>query len=149
MKKFNFFFVSCLLATSMFFMAGCETDNSDPSGAVQVTMRNGNNGRTIVSPDGASGSFFIGNNNNFYSWTGRVEFATVGKVNGLGNVTRIPTSGWANQVAVVPGQGYVVAFRNWNTEEVTYLRMYVLSWVEASTGGIIGARITYQYPFVP
>jgi len=80
-----------------------------------------------------------------------MEFVTIGKVNGLGKITSIPQSGWAEHVAVMPGYGYVgredggVYVGNYN-----YVRIYVVDYIlAAGTDGIIGADVKYQAPFVP
>ena len=67
-----------------------------------------------------------------------------GKVRGLGNVASIPTSGWADRVAVVPGNGYV-AHNYWSDE---FVRIWVSDYISgATTGGVIGAEVKYQKPF--
>ena len=157
--------MSCLLATNLFFVAGCDDKNDpdnpsnsvpDPEGTIMVSMRNTNNGGTYISPDGCTDGFYIGEDDNFYgSWYGW-KFATIGKMNGLGNVTNIPMSGWADKVAVVPGYGYVGCSISYSsasiapskTFKVAYARIYVTSWItSAASGGIIGAEVKYQSPF--
>lgn len=116
---------------------------ADPAGTITLSMRNASNGQTEL------GSIFIDEDDNFngtywqdYDYGSYPMFASVGKVNGLGNVTGIPTQGWANKIAVVPGEG-VVAFA-----DGTFYRIYVKDYVlAAGTGGIIGADIKYQAPF--
>jgi len=78
-------------------------------------------------------------------------YASVGQVGGLGNVTKIPDSGWTTTLAVTPGNGYVAACwgRN-NSDEamITFARIYVDNWTTAAgSSGIIGVEIKYQYPF--
>ncbi|MCL2097408.1 MAG: DUF5036 family protein [Bacteroidales bacterium] len=138
------------LVLSLFFAAACSKDDPsdpntsvpDPEGTITVSMRNANNGDTFVSPDGFSGSFHIGADDNFSGYG--CQFVTIGPMKGLGNVTKIPSSGWASQVAVQPGYGYVA--RN----GFTYFRLYVVSYIEAAVGGgVIGADVKYQSPFAP
>jgi len=158
MKKFNFFLVCGILA-AMFLATGCDEKNSpenpenpenpnipvpDPQGTVRVSVRDWNNGATWITPDGFISSFGIRNENFIGSGNGW-SFASVGRVNGLGNVTQIPASGWANQVAIVPGHGYVA--RQSLTHARVYARMYAIDWVVSTGGGIIGAEIQYQSPF--
>ena len=121
---------------------------SDPEGTILVAMRNENNGRTYVNPDGTGGSFYIDGADNFAGsyW----QFATIGKVSGLGAVTHIPPSGFAGKVAVIEGSGYVGRFHDPYYNDTVYVRLYVNSYMlAAGTNGIIGAYVKYQSPFVP
>jgi len=89
-----------------------------------------------------------------------IIFAKVGKVAGLGSITEIPNSGYARQVAVEPGCGYVAKFHRVymaydsygkyeQFDSYCYARIYVVDWTKAvDSGGIIGAEIKYQSPFV-
>ena len=128
---------------------------SDPEGTILVAMRNLSNGSTNVTPDGCGGYFYIGKDDNFYGEIGsysRWKFTFWGQCSGLGNVTSIPASGWADQVAVVPGHGYVGMCPNRynNPPDTTYVRFYVTEYMTAASGGgIIGAYVKYQSPFVP
>lgn len=105
----------------------------DPEGTIELKMRNWDNGRTYL------GDFlFITSANNFKGG----KIAALGSVRGLGNVARIPSSGWADEVAVTPGNGYVVYGNN------KFYRIYVEEFtLAAETEGIIGAAIKYQTPF--
>jgi hypothetical protein len=72
------------------------------------------------------------------------EFTTIGQMSGLGNITTIPTSGWASKVAVIPGYGYVARCN------ATHVRIYVEEYIlAAGTNGVIGAVVKYQSPFNP
>ena len=157
MKKINLFFVQTLMVLSLIFAVGCNKNNDDngdnggktvpdPQGTVLVSMRNANNGTTGVYPDGYDPSdfFYIDGGDNFVSGNYRWVFANVGKVNGLGDVKAISTSGWAQQVAVIPGYGYVGKHYPNN-----YIRIYVVDYIESTSGGIIGAIVKYQSPFEP
>ena len=154
MKKLNLFLVCGILA-AMFLATGCDKNDPDnpsnsvpdPPGTIRISMQSG----TIAFADGlinlagGSNGFRINSSNNFarWAWCCTIEFASVGSVNGLGNVTRIPTAGWAEQVSVVPGHGYV------GRAGGSYVRIYVIRWITNTGGGIIGAEIQYQSPFVP
>lgn len=124
------------------FVAGCSKDDADvgfnpnasvddPSGTVAVSMRN----------DGGSylenSNIYIDAANNFAGGS----FVSLGKVKGLGNVTIIPKIGWANKIAVTPGEGVVAYYNN------TFYRIYVVDYLESVLGGIIGAEVRYQTPF--
>lgn len=119
----------------------------DPEGTVLLSMRNWNNGRTYLEVD--NGDMWIDVGDNFNGDSGCFSFVNLGKMKGLGNVTKIPTSGWAEKVAVTPGCGYIArshdAFKN------EYIRIYVVDYIISAetTNGIIGANIKYQYPFTP
>lgn len=76
------------------------TPVKDPVGTVMLSMRNDDSSSRL---DG----MYIDSANNFAG----AEFASIGEVNGLGNVSYIPMSGWASRVSVTPGHGYV-AYKN-------------------------------------
>lgn len=113
----------------------------DPIGNITLSMRDDNNGRTYLD-------YIYIKNENFKGeawWDGRTSqstyFASLGAVKGLGNVAHIPTTGWATQVAVVLGSGYVAYSQD------KYYRIYVKDYVISTSGGIIGAEVKYQEPF--
>ena len=106
----------------------------DPEGTVELKMRNADNGRTYLD-----GFLYITSANNFRGG----KIAALGPMKGLGNVARIPSSGWAEEVAVTPGNGYVVYYGN-----DKFYRIFVEDFtLAAETEGIIGAAIKYQAPF--
>ena len=175
MRKSVLFFVKMVLVLSLVVAVGCGKDEgddksknpennaekpvSDPEGTITIKVRNESNGCTGVYPDGCVNDYFyISTSNNFYGRS-YYTFANIGKVSGLGNVTKIPNSGYAREVAVEPGCGYVAKCEwgsyYWNGISVpaktTYVRIYVVGWTTAagSSGGIIGAEIKYQSPFAP
>jgi len=173
MKKNFFKFMTLGLILPLVF-AGCQKDDnsnnsnnptnpstpvSDPEGTITVSMRNktsynGNN-VTLVVPDGCNAYFYIDEADNFRGGStihhpSEWHLATIGQMSGLGNITRIPTSGWAYHAAVMPGYGYVARCVNLNRIDTTYVRIYVMEYLTAAnSNGIIGARIKYQSPFVP
>jgi hypothetical protein len=165
MKKQFLKLSTVLLIASVIFTVGCSNDNNgsgsvpDPAGTVIVSMRNANSGTTYVSPFESSYAygFIIDRGDNFTGdYTSYWDFATIGSVSGLGNVTKIPTSGWAAQAAVIPGYGYVGRFKRYNSQtrqyepSGEYIRIYVVEQIlAAGTTGVIGAVIKYQAPFVP
>jgi hypothetical protein len=105
--------------------------------------------------------------NNFYlnSFIYNVFICNLGTMKGLENITSIPSTGFtvANHtslsVACEVGHGYAVKFGlrqgfvdNPNFAdypEVVYVRLYVMESIVNTDGGIIGAKVKYQYPFVP
>ena len=106
------------------------TTVNDPEGTISLSMRNADNGKTYLD------NIYISNENFRGAY-----FASVGAVKGLGNVSTIPTTGWAEQMSVIAGNGYV-AYGN-----SQFYRIYVVSDIVATTGGVIGADIKYQKPF--
>lgn len=140
------FFMFCMLAcTALFYSCGTDDEVSgdgsvdpdkeipDPTGTIQIAMRNSNNGKTIL------GTTFYIDNENFAGG----YFVSLGPVRGLGNVAHIPTTGWGRQVSVIPGHGYVAYDRN----EEKFYRIYVIKDLVGVSGGIIGSEIKYQAPF--
>lgn len=106
----------------------------DPVGTVELSMMKGS----------GSNKTYLGNSNIFindsYNFTG-ASFVSLGRVNGLGNVSHIPTVGWASSVAVNPGYGYVAYSGG------TWYRIYVVGEIGGTSGGVIGYKIKYQTPF--
>ena len=103
---------------------------NDPEGTISLSMRNDDNGKTYLDNIYIKNENFVG-----------ASFTSLGAVKGLGNVTTIPTSGWANQLSVIEGNGYVAYCNN------QFYRIYVVSDIVGTTGGIIGSDIKYQKPF--
>lgn len=135
----------CMLAcTALFYSCGTDDEVSgdgsvdpdkeipDPTGTIQIAMRNSNNGKTSL--DG----IYIDNENFAGGY-----FASLGPVRGLGNVAHIPTTGWGRQVSVIPGHGYVA----YDRYEEKFYRIYVIKDLVGVSGGIIGSEIKYQAPF--
>lgn len=107
---------------------------NDPVGTVSLSMMKGPSIR-----EGATGigSIYIGNDYNFDGG----YFISLGTVKGLGNVSYIPTTGWADKVSVRNNNGYV-AYSNG-----TFYRIFVEKEIVGTTGGIIGYDVKYQAPF--
>ena len=113
---------------------GANDNVPDPAGTIQLAMRDQDNGGTSLN-------YISINNENFSGWN--TSFTSLGAVRGLGNVAYIPASGWASEVAVVPGEGYVA----YDSAKDQFYRIYVLDYIVSTTGGIIGADVKYQTPF--
>lgn len=139
------FFMFCMLAsTILFYSCGTDDDVSgdgsvdpnkeipDPTGTVQIAMRNSNNGKTVL------GNIYIDNENFAGGY-----YSSLGPVRGLGNVAHIPTTGWGGQVSVIPGHGYVA----YDYRQKKFYRIYVIKDLVGVSGGIIGSEIKYQAPF--
>lgn len=74
--------------------------------------------------------------------------ACVGPVKGLNKITSIPQSGWVDEMAAQPGNGYVIRNQlrhgNHGFNEFIYARVYVEDWLVSTTGGIIGVTLRYE-----
>lgn len=119
----------------------CEKDEgaNDPEGTIELDMRKkGEGGNWLYA---GNISFRISAADNFQG----AYFIDVGPVNGLASIKSIPkNSTWAEEVAVRPGHGYIIADGN------DFMRLYVVRHlIGAESGGIIGAAIKYQYPWNP
>lgn len=108
---------------------------NDPVGTVSLSMMKGPSIR-----EGATGigSIYIGDDYNFDGG----YFISLGTVKGLGNVSYIPTTGWASKVSVRSGNGYV-AYDPYGG----FYRIFVEEEIVGTTGGIIGYEVKYQAPF--
>ena len=80
--------------------------------------------------------------NNLYVEPGYGQIVSVGAVAGLGDVYNAPEHGWTSRTMAVPGCGYLV-------KASAYARIYVVDYITSTGGGIIGAIIKYQSPFIP
>ena len=109
---------------------------NDPAGTVSLSMMKGpsiSEGATRIG-----GSYiYIGNDYNFDGGS----FISLGTVKGLGNVSYIPTTGWADKVSVRNNNGYVAYSHG------TFYRIFVEKEIVGTTGGIIGYDVKYQAPF--
>lgn len=148
MKYLQTFFLSLIALMMAAGLCACSSDDNepeqpeitdpteevdDPAGTITLSMRNENYGSTRL------GRFYIDEGDNFANG----YFASIGSVNGLGNISYIPKTGWASKISVTPGCGYVA----YNEYDDTYYRIYVTGYIIGSTSGIIGAYVKYQTPF--
>lgn len=138
---------------------------SDPSGTVTANIRNDDHALSIYWEDEegyrVSTGLSINDANNFeagdyfsgesYIYDGIV---CVGKVSGIVSIKKVPQSGWSRKCAVQPGYGYVLRSKRyrWNDDskeysDYQYVRVYVVDYMEGTSGGIIGATIKYQAPW--
>ena len=153
MKMYRFMWLMAMLVVSAAFVA-CSKDGDgdpddpgskvpDPEGTMVLNMRNENNGGTYLRIENWP-EIWINHSDNFESYADRIEFVSLGKMKGLGNVTKMPETGWQSSVAVKPAYGYVAKWGN------RYCRLYVVQeLLAAGTNGVIGAEVKYQYPFEP
>lgn len=151
MKTFRFLqkvFCAAILAMAMAACGsdGDSTDDSgnvkpgnggnDPAGTISLSMMKGSSPREGATTIGSS-SMYIGNDYNFTNG----DFVSLGTVKGLGNVSYIPTTGWASNVAVKKSSGYV-AYSNGE-----FYRIFAEKEIVGTTGGVIGYDVKYQAPF--
>lgn len=160
-KLFNkYLFLLCVAFGALIFSScskddDAENDNGgvvinpdknipDPKGTITMNMMVGDGNDKWVSIRDF-GDIKI---NSAYNFTGgSCSFVSLGKIKGLGNVTAIPQDGWNNYVAVNSGEGYAVRLIGENY--IRYARLYVVSEIAGTSGGIIGYTIKCQAPFAP
>lgn len=166
MTKFfnNYLFLLCVAFGALFFSScskddDAENDNGgvvinpdknlpDPTGTVTLNIMIGDDENKRVDINGF-GTIQINSAYNFVGYDYNYSFVSLGKMKGLGNVTAIPQDGWNSSVAVNPGDGYVVRCkRYYDAEQYTYARLYVVSEIAGTSGGVIGYTIKCQAPFV-
>lgn len=165
MTKFfnNYLFLLCVAFGALFFSScskddDAENDNGgvvinpdknipDPKGTVTLNIMIGDdeNKRVYIND---FGTIQINSAYNFVGYDYDYSFVSLGKLKGLGNVTAIPQEGWNRSVAVNPGEGYVVRYKGYYDSQARYARLYVVSEIAGTSGGIIGYTIKCQAPFV-
>ena len=121
------------------------TEIPDPEGTVLVSVRNSVNGGSPVElPE--LGRFYIDEGNNFVAYDSNLEFCSVGKASGLGNVYVSPSfKGWASIVAVQEGHGYFVRIKKDNSYSIC-ARLYVVKYISDTNNALLGAYVKYQSP---
>lgn len=165
-KLFNkYLFLLCVAFGALIFSScskddDAENDNGgvvinpdknipDPKGTITMNMMVGDDKDKSVSINDF-GTIQINSAYNFMGYEGSsyYSFVSLGKMKGLGNVTAIPQDGWNYSVAVNPGEGYVVRYKEYYDSQAIYARLYVVSEIAGTSGGIIGYTIKCQAPFV-
>lgn len=164
-KLFNkYLFLLCVAFGALIFSScskddDAENDNSgpvinpdknipDPKGTITMNMMvgDGEDKRVTIND---FGKIQINSAYNFVGYDYDYSFVSLGKMKGLGNVTAIPQEGWNRSVAVNPGDGYVVRCKRYYSDKLyIYARLYVVSEIAGTSGGIIGYTIKCQAPFV-
>lgn len=172
-KLFNkYLFLLCVAFGALFFSScskddDAENDNGgvvinpdknlpDPTGTVTLNIMIGDDENKRVDINGF-GTIQINSAYNFVGESSNCSFVSLGKLKGLGNVTAIPQDGWNRSVAVNPGEGYVARLVSGYYDDYvsgsyaytyTYARLYVVSEIAGTSGGVIGYTIKCQAPFV-
>ena len=73
--------------------------------------------------------------------------SNVGKVNGLNDIIKIPTSDiFGKKLSSETGYGYVINFKQ---SHPIYARLYVVGPIVNNSDEVIGVKVKYQYPFEP
>lgn len=163
-KLFNkYLFLLCVAFGALIFSScskddDAENDNGvvinpdknipDPKGTITMNMMvgDGDDKRVTIND---FGKIQINSAYNFVGYDYGYSFVSLGKMKGLGNVTAIPQDGWNRSVAVNPGDGYVVRCKEYyGSTQYIYARLYVVSEIAGTSGGIIGYTIKCQAPFV-
>lgn len=164
-KLFNkYLFLLCVAFGALIFSScskddDAENDNGgvvinpdknipDPKGTITMNMMVGDDeGKRVSIKD--FGTIQISSAYNFKGYEYNCSFVSLGKMKGLGNVTAIPQDGWNSSVAVNPGDGYVVRCKEYyGAAQYIYARLYVVSAIAGTSGGVIGYTIKCQAPFV-
>ena len=169
MKRVNFFFVGCLLATSMFF-AGCESTNNPDNPSTSVPDPAGTMTANLAESVGITAEYayiywtkpdnFHLLSMSYYPSTGQygctISICDVGKIAGLGNITQISLSGFSasdvniSGIACETGHGYIIKLQdNFYGGPTIYVRLYVVEKIVSTSGGVMGAKVKYQFPFEP
>lgn len=164
-KLFNkYLFLLCVAFGALIFSScskddDAENDNGgvvinpdknipDPKGTITMNMMvgDGEDKRVTIND---FGKIQINSAYNFVGYDYDYSFVSLGKMKGLGNVTAIPQDGWNRSVAVNTGDGYVVRCKEYyGSTQYIYARLYVVSEIAGTSGGIIGYTIKCQAPFV-
>jgi len=126
----------------MCIIMACD-DNKDNSNAIVADP----DGTVITNIDdlslGGSRVLYYSQGGCIFYTDGGAVIATVGTVNGLGNITTKPNSGWVTSTAPEVGYGYVIKLA-----DGTFCRLYVMEEIPFASGyGIYAIRVKYQYPF--
>ena len=152
--------VFLLLAVSLVAFASCEKGDGlkpNPSGSVQADILE--NDGIVISSGGQNIAVVswmepenIKVNNFFTDGTNKVSICALGKVNGLGAIKEIPSTGFTTPALMNSStkcevrHGYVVKVEYGSA--TVYLRMYIeKTIVNKETEKNMGAVVRYQYPF--
>jgi len=135
---------AALLSFDLTACGGTDSGSQDPEGTVVINMGSGSTGNYYDI--GLVRKIHIDSNGNFAAYRKHddchVEFASVGKVDGLSQVTTPPRSGWSQSIAVVPGHGYMARDMVNSDPSGTYARLYVV--MNGSNGK---TTVKYQSPY--
>jgi hypothetical protein len=149
-------FIYLVVALFSFSFVACGDDDeggtrenpstaADPVGTVVTNLANSNS-VTI-----GYGSIKLNTSNNLQ--VSGCEIVSVGSVNGLSSINKVPENGWSRQVSAIPGYGYIIRWATSSSYDESsktiiytygYARLYVVDWMTSTTGGIMGCTVKYQ-----
>ena len=124
------------------------TNCEDPEGTITANLRNDGGEVTILGNSltiNTANNFVISGSNQYHN----ICFVNLGEYDGLGCVENIPESGWSNQVAVIPGNGYIIKDKydlpGYPEYKYTkYARIFVTRYILSVNNEILGAELKYQ-----
>jgi hypothetical protein len=125
---------------AVYIMSGCSKDDvpmaNDPAGTTELMMKINDTSTAI------NNVIYISYGMEFCGGAKQVKVINVGKVNGLGDITNIPSAGWSLSVPIEAQCGYIAYY------DSIYYRIYVTELTE-ERGYLTGAQVKYQMPFEP
>ncbi len=153
-------FIYLVVALFSFSFVACGDDDeggtrdnpstaSDPAGTIIANLANNN---WVNLPGGGSIRLNTSNNLEVYN-NGSQEIVSVGSVNGLSSINKVPENGWSREVSAIPGYGYIIrCVKSSSYDESSktriytygYTRLYVVDWMTSTTGGIMGCTVKCQ-----
>lgn len=160
-------FIYLVVALFSFSFVACGDDDeggtrdnpstaSDPAGTVVANLANNSTVKLSVNnhaPSGYDPEIKLNSSNNLRVWGAGCEIVSVGSVNGLSSINKVPANGWTSEVAAIPGYGYIIRWVTSSTYDESsktwiytygYIRLYVVDWMTSTTGGIMGCTVKYQ-----
>ena len=129
---------------------------NDPEGTIVANLTNDGKELLIIDlrDNNVEGVIFMNSANNLCSINVNSvkQIVCVGSVEGISSITRVPENGWAHESAVIPGYGYIFRFQyvvDYDDSgnyiyNYRYARLYVVDYMESTSGGIMGCTIKYQ-----
>ena len=146
-------FIYLVVALFSFSFVACGDDDeggtrdnpstaSDPAGTIVANLANNSTVTFSVSESyGSKPQIRLNSSNNLSMYNS--EIVSVGSVNGLSSINKVPENGWSKEVAAIPGYGYIIQWRK-SSSTYGYVRLYVVDWMTSTTGGIMGCTVKYQ-----
>ena len=156
------FWMMLAIALVSLCTVSCDGDDDDKGGSIENTISANDPEVTIVINlenndddiciDEEWPYMYVGMTpqNNIDTWYHSAQIVSVGKVNGLSAIKKVPESGWTERCAATPGSGYVIRQNKRHptdfsrTEGYKYCRVYLVDFITSTSGGIMGATIKYQ-----
>ena len=168
----NFLMMMCIaLLSSFFVLTGCKKDAdnensvSDPQGTITANISESSYFHVFYDDDNfaivtvrwcSPDNFYLEKSYTwFYEENWKISICDLGSMKGLGNITIIPASGFTvpayknTSIACETKHGYVIKCERIGLGQVVYVRLYVEESIISTSGGIMGAKVKYQYPFEP